>query len=190
MVKVKDISEIYYDDKEKHMNNEIYIDDGKELLKTNWVHNMGDKVILTVQNNNKDDKLICGIKETEIIKNMDENDLFKIICKIKKIDYETIIGQLIDRIKDSEIDDKDALIRVQETWDDEYYHIIKEENVLFVYDDLLWSKEIAIEFFKSDYGDKTESVLKYLWIETTDEEKKVIEIAQECKLEEIRVEMM
>ena len=139
---------------------------------------------------NRGDNMICGVKETEIIKNMDADNLFKIICKIKKIDYETIIGKLINRIRNSEIDDKDALIKTQETWDEEYIHIVKEEDVLFVYDDLLWSKELAINFFKSDYGDKTESVLKYLWIETTDEEKEVIKIAQECNLDEIRVEMM
>ena len=134
--------------------------------------------------------MICGVKETEIIKNMDADDLFEIICQIKKIDYETIIGQLIDRIKDSEIEDKDALIGVQDTYDDECYNIIKKEDYLNIEDDLLWSKQKAINFFKDDYGNETESELKYVWIETTDEEKEIIKIAQECKLDEIRVEMM
>ena len=35
-----------------------------------------------------------------------------------------------------------------------------------------------------------ESELKYFWIETTDEEKEIIKIAKECKLDEIRVEIM
>lgn len=139
---------------------------------------------------NKGDNMICGIKESEIIKNIDADDLFKIICKIKKIDYETIIGQLIDRIKDSEIADKDALIGVQDTYDDECYNIIKKEDYLNIEDDLLWSKQEAINFFKDDYGNETESELKYVWIETTDEEKEIIKIAQECNLDEIRVEMM
>lgn len=143
---------------------------------------------------NRGDNMICGIKESEIIKSMDENDLFRIVCRIKKIDYETIIGQLINRIKDSDIEDKDELISEQETWDSEYIYVIKEENVLFcspVYNkDLLFSKEEAIDFFKDDYGDETESVLKYIWIETTDKEKEIIKIAQECNLDEIRVEMM
>ena len=190
MVKVKDISEIYYGNKEEHINKEVYIDDGKELLKTDWVHNTEDKIILTLKNTIRSDNMICEVKEKEIIKNMDENDLFKIICKIKKIDYKTIIGQLIDRIKDSEIDDKDALIGIQETYDDEYYHIIKEEDYLNIEDYLLWSKQEAINFFKDDYGNETESELKYVWIETTNEEKEVIKIAKECKLKEIRVEMM
>ena len=133
--------------------------------------------------------MICGVSEKEILKEIDNKEIFRIICKLKNIDYEHTIGNLINRIKDSDIEDKNSLIDEQETWDSEYTHIIKEEDVLFVYDDLLWSKEEAIEFFKDDYGDETESVLKYLWIETTDEEKEIIKIAQECKTD-IYVEMM
>lgn len=187
MVKIKDISEIYNDDKEKNM--EIYIDNGSELLKTNWIHNVGDKVILTLENSNKNNKLICGVKETEIIKNIDTNDLFKIICKIKKIDYEKIIGELINRIKDSKIDDKDALIGIQKIWDDEYYNIIQEFDYLNIENSLLWSKEKAIEFFKDDY-DNIESEIEYLWIETTNKEKEIINIAKEIGLKEIYVEIM
>lgn len=135
------------------------------------------------------DKLICGIKEIEIIKNMDTNDLFKIICKIKKIDYETIIGGLINRIKNSKIDDKDILIGTQEIWDSGYYRIIKELDYLNIEDSLLWSKEKAIEFFKDDC-DNIESEIEYLWIKTTNKEKEIINIAKEIGLKEIYVEIM
>ena len=132
--------------------------------------------------------MICGITNDEIIKQIDKNEIFKIICKIKKIDYNDIISKLIIRIQDSKIEDKDAYISKQETWDSEYMHIIKEEDVLYVENDLLFNKKEAINFFKNDIENEWE--LEELWIETTDEEKEIIKIAKECRISEIRVEMM
>ena len=134
--------------------------------------------------------MICGISEKQILKEIDEQEIFKIICKIKNIDYEEIIGNLIQRINESDIEDKEMYISEQETWDSEYIHIIKEEDVLNIYDDLLWNKEEAINFFKKDYGDETEEILDELWIETNDKEKEIIKIAKECNTDEIRVEVM
>lgn len=134
--------------------------------------------------------MICGIHNEDILKEIDKNQIFQTICKIKNIDYTEIIGDLIRRIQDSEIEDKDIYIYQQETWDSEYISIIKEEDILFIDESLLWNKKEAINFFKDDFGDETEDILDELWIETTNKEKEVIQIAQECKLEEIRIEMM
>ena len=134
--------------------------------------------------------MICGVSEEKILKNMNKEQIFQTICKIKNIDYTEIIGNLIVRIQDSEVEDKDVYISQQETWDSEYISIVKEENILFIDESLLWSKEEAINFFKDDFGDETENILDELWIETTNKEKEVIQIAQECKLEEIHIEMM
>ena len=60
--------------------------------------------------------------------------------------------------------------------------------MLNIEDELLWSREEAINFFKNDIENEWE--LEELWIETTDEEKEVIRIAKECGVDEIRVEMM
>lgn len=140
--------------------------------------------------------MICGVSNEEIIKEINKHIIFETVCKIKSIDYESIIGDLINRIKDSEIDDKDALIGIQETLDEECMNVIREEDVLFIENTMLMTKEEAIVYFTDDdnytekYYRKMESELKYFWIETTDEEKKVIKIAIECGLEEIRVEIM
>lgn len=134
--------------------------------------------------------MICGIHNKDILKEIDKNQIFQTICKIKNIDYTEIIGDLIRRIQDSKIEDKDIYISQQETWDSEYISIIKEEDILFIDESLLWNKEEAINFFKDDFGDETEDILNELWIETTNKEKEVIQIAQECKLKEIRIEMM
>ena len=40
----------------------------------------------------------------EILKEIDKNQIFQAICKIKNIDYNEIIGDLIIRIQDSEIE--------------------------------------------------------------------------------------
>lgn len=132
--------------------------------------------------------MISGITDNEILKQMDKNELFETVCKIKKIDYTDIIGNLIIRIQDSKIEDKLIYIDKQETWDEECMHIIKEEDVLNIEDELLWSREEAINFFKDDIENEWE--LEELWIKTTDEEKEVIKIAKECGISEIRVEMM
>lgn len=132
--------------------------------------------------------MISEITNNEIIKQIDKNELFKTVCKIKKIDYTDIVSNLIIRIQDSKIEDKMVYIYKQETRDEEGMYVIKEENVLNVEDDLLWSREKAINFFKNDI--KNEWELEELWIETTDEEKEVIKIAKECGISEIRVEMM
>lgn len=132
--------------------------------------------------------MICGILESEIVDNMTAEEKFEIVCKIKKIKYETIIGELINRIKDSDIVEKGDQIGHTEIWDDEYVHIIKELDELFIYDTLFFTEEEAIEFFKDDIDSIDE--LGELWIETTDEEKEVIKIAQECGLSMISVEMM
>ena len=132
--------------------------------------------------------MISGITNDEILKQIDKNEIFKAICKIKKIDYTDIISKLIIRIQDSKIEDKDVYISKQETWDEEYMYVIKEENVLYVENDLLLNKEEAINFFKNDIENEWE--LEELWIETTDEEKEVIRVAKECGISEIRVEMM
>jgi len=134
--------------------------------------------------------MICGISEKQILKEIDEQEIFKIVCKIKNIDYEEIIGNLIQRINESDIEDKEMYISEQETWDSEYIHIIKEEDVLNICDDLLWNKEEAINIFKEDYGDEIEEILDELWIETNDKEKEIIKIAKECNTDEIRVEVM
>ena len=134
--------------------------------------------------------MICGVSEEEILKNINKEQVFQTICKIKNIDYTEIIGNLIARIKDSEVEDKDVYISEQEIWDSEYIRVIREEDILFIDESLLWNKEEAINFFKDDFGDETKDILDELWIETTNEEKEVIQIAQECKLEEIRIEMM
>ena len=134
--------------------------------------------------------MICGVSEEEILKNINKEQVFQTICAIKNIDYTEIIGNLIARIKDSEVEDKDVYISEQEIWDSEYIRVIREEDILFIDESLLWDKEEAINFFKDDFGDETEDILDELWIETTNEEKEVIQIAQECKLEEIRIEMM
>lgn len=132
--------------------------------------------------------MICGISEKQILKEIDEQEIFKIVCKIKNIDYEDIIENLIQKIKESNIDDKQIYISEQETWDEEYIHIVKEEDVLNIEDELLWSREEAIDFFKDDIENEWE--LEELWIETTDEEKEIIKIAKECNTDEIRVEVM
>ena len=132
--------------------------------------------------------MISGITNDEILKQIDKNELFKTICKIKKIDYTDIIGNLITRIQDSKIEDKSVYIDKQETWDEEYVYVIKEEDILNIEDELLFSKKEAINFFKDDIENEWE--LEELWIETTDEEKEVIKIAKECGVNEIRVEMM
>ncbi len=132
--------------------------------------------------------MISGITSDEILKQIDKNEIFKAICKIKKIDYTDIIGKLIIRIQDSKIEDKDAYISKREILDSEYMYTIKEEDVLYVEDDLLFNKKEAINFFKNDIENEWE--LEELWIETTDEEKEIIKIAKECRISEIRVEMM
>ena len=132
--------------------------------------------------------MISGITNDEILKQIDKNELFKTICKIKKIDYTDIIGNLITRIQDSKIEDKSVYIDKQETWDEEYVYVIKEEDILNIEDELLFSKKEAINFFKDDIENEWE--LEELWIETTDEEKEVIRVAKECGISEIRVEMM
>lgn len=134
--------------------------------------------------------MICGISEKQILKEIDEQEIFKIVCKIKKIDYEEIIRNLIQKIEESNIEDKQMYIYEQETWDSEYIHIIKEEDVLYVCDDLLWNKKEAINFFKKDYGDETEEILDELWIKTNEKEKEIIKIAKECNTDEIRIEAM
>ena len=132
--------------------------------------------------------MISGITNDEILKQVDKDEIFEVVCKIKEIDYTDIISNLIIRIQDSKIEDKAIYIYEQETWDEEDVHIIKEENVLNIEDELLWSREEAINFFKDDIENEWE--LEELWIETTDEEKEVIRIAKECGVDEIRVEMM
>lgn len=134
--------------------------------------------------------MICGISEEKILKNINKEQIFQAICKIKNINYTDIVENLIRRIQDSEVEDKEIYISEQEIWDSEYISIIKEENILFIDESLLWDKEEAINFFKDDFGDETENILDELWIETTNEEKEIIQIAKECKLEEIRIEMM
>lgn len=134
--------------------------------------------------------MICGVHNEDILKEIDKNQIFQAICKIKNIDYNEIISNLIERIKDSEVEDKDVYISEQETWDSEYISIIREEDILFIDESLLWNREEAINFFKDDFGDETEDILDELWIETTNEEKEVIQIAQECKIGEIRIEAM
>lgn len=132
--------------------------------------------------------MISGITNDEILKQVSKDEIFEVVCKIKKIDYNDIISNLIIRIQDSKIEDKAIYIYKQETWDEEDVHIIKEEDVLNIEDELLWSREEAINFFKDDIENEWE--LEELWIETTDEEKEVIRIAKECGVDEIRVEMM
>lgn len=132
--------------------------------------------------------MICGILESVIIDNMSAEEKFKIVCKIKKINYQDIIEKLIRRIQNSEIDDKDFYIGHTEIYDEEYWNVIQELTKLYIQDDLLWSKEKAIEVFKDDLSQDWE--LDKLWIETTEEEKEIIKIAQECKLSEIKIEMM
>lgn len=134
--------------------------------------------------------MICGISEKQILKEIDEQEIFKIICKIKNINYEEIIRNLIQKIEESNIEDKQMYISEQEIWDSEYIHIIKEEDILYVCDDLLWNKKEAINFFKKDYGDETEEILDELWIETNEKEKEIIKIAKECNTDEIRIEAM
>ena len=48
MVKVKDISEIYLESKEEHIEKDVYvmIDGVKTPIK--WVHHIGDDIILTI----------------------------------------------------------------------------------------------------------------------------------------------
>lgn len=132
--------------------------------------------------------MICGIPKEKILNRIDNKEIFKIVCRIKKIDYETIIGGLINRIKDSDIVDKNDQIGHTEIWDDEYIHIVKELDELFIYDTLLFTEEEAIEFFKNNIDSIDE--LGELWIETTDEEKEVIKIAKECNVSIISIEMM
>ena len=132
--------------------------------------------------------MISGITNDEILKQVSKDEIFEVVCKIKKIDYNDIISNLIIRIQDSKIENKAIYIYKQETWDEEDIHIIKEEDVLNIEDELLWSREEAINFFKDDIENEWE--LEELWIETTDEEKEVIRIAKECGVDEIRVEMM
>ena len=132
--------------------------------------------------------MISGITNDEILKQVNKDEIFEVVCKIKEIDYTDIISNLIIRIQDSKIEDKAIYIYEQETWDEEGVHIIKEEDILNIEDELLWSREEAIDFFKNDIENEWE--LEELWIETTDEEKEVIKIAKECGINEIRVEMM
>lgn len=132
--------------------------------------------------------MICGITESMIVNNMSAENKFEIICKIKKNNYEEIIENLIRRIQDSNIEDKGEYIQHHEIWDEEYIHIIKELDGLYIVDDLLWSKEEAINFFKNDLNDEWK--LDELWIETTEEEKEIIKIAKECGIDEIKIEMI
>lgn len=59
--------------------------------------------------------MICGISEKQILKEIDEQEIFKIVCKIKNIDYEEIIRNLIQKIEESNIEDKQMYIYEQET---------------------------------------------------------------------------
>lgn len=49
MGRVKDISEIYYGDKEQHLNKKVFVDTGNEIIETDWVHHIGNKIILTLK---------------------------------------------------------------------------------------------------------------------------------------------
>lgn len=49
MAKVKDISEIYYGEREQHLNKKVFVDTGNEIKEVDWVHNVGDKIILTLK---------------------------------------------------------------------------------------------------------------------------------------------
>ena len=143
--------------------------------------------------------MICGIKAKEVLQNIDKNEIFKTVCQIaspslydgeaiKNIDYDTIISNLINKIQESNLCDKDDYIEHREVWDSEYIHIIKEKDILFVDDDLLWTKKQALKFYENDLNNDYE--LDELWIETNNKEKEVIQIAQECGVKEISVEMM
>ena len=46
MVKVKDISEIYYCSREKHMEKKVYVEINKKLIPLIWVSHIGDIIVL------------------------------------------------------------------------------------------------------------------------------------------------
>ena len=128
------------------------------------------------------------ISNDEIIANMTADEKFKIICRIKDINTNEITESIIRKIQDSEIEDKDAYITQSEVWDDEYINVICTYDELFIDKSLLWSKEQAIDFFKDDIEDEEE--LKYLWIELNEKEKNFVQIALQCEVYTVKVEMM
>lgn len=135
---------------------------------------------------------IIDSKETEIndliLDYITKDEKFKIICRGKDINIDETTESIIRKIKNSNIEDKDAYIGKHEIWDDEYWYIIKEYDVLFVEENLIWSKEQAMKFFKNDIENKNE--LQYLWIELNNNEKDFLKIAIDCEIDTIKVEMM
>lgn len=134
-------------------------------------------------------KILCEIPCENILKQINKKYLFETIYKIKNIDYEEIVAKLIMRIIDSKICDKDVYISQQEIWDSEYIRVIRDEYRLHICDNLLFNRKEALEFFKNDLNNNF-NLLDELWIETTEEEKEVIEIAKELNLGEIGVEIL
>lgn len=49
MATVRDISEMYYGEKEQHLNKKIFVDVGNKIIEANWIHTFGDKVIITLK---------------------------------------------------------------------------------------------------------------------------------------------
>ena len=49
MITIRDISEIYYEDREQHLNKKVFVDTGNEIKEVAWIHNIGDKIILTLK---------------------------------------------------------------------------------------------------------------------------------------------
>ena len=49
MVKVKDISEIFLDDKDEYLEKEIYVIINGKLIETEWVNHIGGKIALSLK---------------------------------------------------------------------------------------------------------------------------------------------
>ena len=48
MVKVKDISEIFTEKREEHLNKDVYVIINQKKIPIKWVHHIGNDIILTI----------------------------------------------------------------------------------------------------------------------------------------------
>jgi HD-GYP domain-containing protein (c-di-GMP phosphodiesterase class II) len=190
-------SEMGYKDKDMYISG--YLDFLQELCEKyniafnkeeidwewcNYIHNkqweLENKIKQSINTN--------MISNDKIVVNMTPDEKFTVICRIKDINIDEMTESIIRKIKDSDIEEKDEYTYKQEVWDSEYVHIIAEYDRLYIDESLTWSKDQALEFFQEDLNNEWE--LGELWIELAEEEKNFIRLALQCKVRELKVEMM
>lgn len=49
MATIRDISEMYYGEREQHLNKKIFIDIGDKIIEPDWIHTFEDKIIITLK---------------------------------------------------------------------------------------------------------------------------------------------